>query len=559
MIPVSHWSYLNAYFHIKSQSLIHISDIWKFLAGIGFFMLGLQQMDMALSRLAGRPFKTFLRRTTSTFFRSVTGGALITALLQSSSVVALITLGFVEAGLIPFRNALGVIMGSNLGSTMISWIVATVGFRLDIESIAIPGIAVGTIGMFFSGSRKNIYNSFRFLFSISVLFLGLAFMKETAERLFANFDITAYQHYPLIVFLLIGFIITSLVQTSSATMAIALTALHSHVLTLPAAAAVVIGSETGTALKTLIAGINGSGEKKSAAFGNFYFNIVTTLLSFIFIRQLLHFITGTLGITDPLISLASFQTLINFLTILLFIPFINRFSEWLEKRFSKADGGSSYVRADLDQYATITPAVIRDEVDMMLRRTLDFHDLALDTGHTDREGLVMNFRNFAKRSGATREAYDKLKRSEGELLEICLQFNDHELSLPDQQVIDSSMDAMRQIIHSAKSVKDIHHNMDVLRESAKDQLHDHFHRIGREWTDFRERLLSAHDPQALAQLLKQAYLDHERNNEMIRDEIRENKLEDIEASTMMNIEREILSSKKSLISAWEKLNFEPSS
>ena len=547
---------MNAYFHIKPRSLIHISDIWKFLAGIGFFMLGLQQMDMALSKLAGRSFKTFLRRTTSTFFRSVTGGALITALLQSSSVVALITLGFVEAGLIPFRNALGVIMGSNLGSTMISWIVATAGFRLDIESIAIPGLAISTIGMFFSRSRKNIYNSFRFLFALSVLFLGLAFMKETAERLFTHFDITAYQHYPLIVFVIIGFIITSLVQTSSATMAIALTALHSHVLTLPAAAAVVIGSETGTALKTLVAGLNGSSEKKSAAFGNFYFNIVTTLLSFIFIRQLLDLITGTLGIADPLISLASFQTIINLLTIILFTPFINRFSAWLEKRFSRSDGGTSYVRADLDQYATITPAVIRDEVDMMLHRTLDFHDLALDTGHTDREGLVMNFRNFARRSGMTREAYDKLKRSEGELLEICLQFNDNELGVEDQRMLDSSMDAMRQIVHSAKSVKDIHHNMDVLRESAKDQLHDQFHRIGREWLGFRDSLLNTKDRGSLSALLKKAFRDHDMNNESIRNGIREGKLEDIEASTLMNMEREILSSKKSLIAAWEKLNYE---
>jgi phosphate:Na+ symporter len=547
---------VNAYFHIKPRSLIHISDIWKFLAGIGFFMLGLQQMDMALSKLAGRSFKTFLRRTTSTFFRSVTGGALITALLQSSSVVALITLGFVEAGLIPFRNALGVIMGSNLGSTMISWIVATAGFRLDIESIAIPGLAISTIGMFFSRSRKNIYNSFRFLFALSVLFLGLAFMKETAERLFTHFDITAYQHYPLIVFVIIGFIITSLVQTSSATMAIALTALHTHVLTLPAAAAVVIGSETGTALKTLVAGLNGSSEKKSAAFGNFYFNIVTTLLSFIFIRQLLDLITGTFGIADPLISLASFQTIINLLTIILFTPFINRFSAWLEKRFSRSDGGTSYVRADLDQYATITPAVIRDEVDMMLHRTLDFHDLALDTGHTDREGLVMNFRNFAKRSGATREAYDKLKRSEGELLEICLQFNDNELGVEDQRMLDSSMDAMRQIVHSAKSVKDIHHNMDVLRESAKDQLHDQFHRIGREWLGFRDSLLNTKDRGSLSALLKKAFRDHDMNNESIRNGIREGKLEDIEASTLMNMEREILSSKKSLIAAWEKLNYE---
>jgi hypothetical protein len=126
----------------------------------------------------------------------------------------------------------------------------------------------------------------------------------------------------------------------------------------------------------------------------------------------------------------------------------------------------------------------------------------------------------------------------------------------DQRMLDSSMDAMRQIIHSAKSVKDIHHNMDVLRESAKDQLHDQFHRIGQEWMGFRDSLLSTKDRGSLSALLKKAFRDHDMNNESIRNGIREGKLEDIEASTLMNMEREILSSKKSLIAAWEKLNYE---
>jgi phosphate:Na+ symporter len=535
--------------------LIEFKDLWQFLAGIGFFLFGLQQMDQALSKLAGRSFKTFLRKSTSTFAKSLTGGAVITALLQSSSVVALITLGFVEAGMIPFKNALGVIMGSNLGSTMVGWIVATVGFRLDIESLAIPGLAISTIGMFFARQRKNIYNSFRFLFSLSLLFMGLAYMKETSERLFNTFDITVYQNYPLVVFVVIGFIITSLIQTSSATMAIALTALYTEAIHLPAAAAVVIGSEVGTSLKTLIAGMNGSSEKKRAAYGNFYFNIITTVFAFIFIRQLLFFITDTLGLKDPLISLAMFQTLINLITIIIFLPFINRFSAWLEKKFDKDSEDYSYVRADLDKYSTLTASIIREEVLMLLQRDLDFHDLALDINQKDEQGLFHNIRSFARRSGTTHDVYDKLKTSEGELLEIYLQLNESELTHEEQSMLNNSMDALRQIIHSAKSVKDIHHNINELRESAKDQLYGHFHRIGEDWKVFRQQLQNNQNKEGLNQMLTSAHHDMNANNELIRNEIRENRLEDIEASTMMNIEREILSSKKSLIGAWEKLMY----
>jgi phosphate:Na+ symporter len=468
-------------------------------------------------------------------------------------VVALITLGFVEAGMIPFKNALGVIMGSNIGSTIVGWIVATIGFKMDIETLAMPGLAISTIAMFFARSRKKIYNTLRVIFSISLLFFGLGLMKQTSEQLFKQFDITIYQHYPLIIFLVIGFIITSLIQTSSATMAIALTALNTNAITLPAAAAVIIGSEVGTSIKTLIAGFKGSSEKKRASYGNFYFNLVTTVLAFVFLHQLLAFIIDILHIHDPLIALVFFQTLINLLTLIMFLPFINRFSSWLEKRFTNSSREVSYVRKDLDQFTELTPALLKEEVQMLLQKNFEFHELVLDTERKESEGLINSLRNFARRSGTTREEYDKLKTSEGELLEFFTGLNETELSQEEQDELNNSMEALRQVIHSAKSVKDIHHNITELRESANDQLHGHFHRIGEAWKAFRSKLQRTQTLQELNNLLDEAFSDLETNNEKIRNEIRDRKLEDIQASTMMNIEREILSSKKSLISAWKKL------
>lgn len=515
-------------------------------------------MDLALSKLAGRSFKTFLRKSTSSFPRSLVGGTAITALLQSSSVVALITLGFVEAGMIPFKNALGVIMGSNLGSTVVGWIVATVGFKLDIESLALPGVAISTIGMFFSIGRKNVYNSFRFLFSLAMLFLGLAFMKETAERLFTAFDITVYQQYPLFIFLVIGFIITSLIQTSSATMAIALTALYTSSITLPAAAALVIGSEVGTSLKTWISGLSGSPEKKRAGYGNLYFNIFTTVFAFIGLHPLLAFIRNQLGIKDPLISLVMFQTLINLLTIIAFLPFINRFTRWLERRFKGSSEGNSFVRTDLFSSSSVTPNMIRDEVTYLLHKNLEFHELALDISHhAHDEGLLHNFRTFTRRSGQTQAMYEKLKTSEGQLLEACLQWNENALGEADQQVLDRSIAALRQIIHSAKSVKDIHHNMDELRESASDILHEHFHRIGENWHRFKVRLLGVKDEEGLRWLREEAHRELNLGMELVHEEIRMDRIKELEASSLLNVEREILSSKKSLLHAWEELMQQP--
>lgn len=530
--------------------MFETADIWKFFAGIGLFLLGLQQMDIALTRLAGRSFKTFLHKNTSSFSRALLGGTLVTALLQSSSVVSLITLGFVEAGMIPFKNALGVIMGSNLGSTVVGWIVATVGFKMDIESMALPALAISTIGMSFSLSRSKLYNFFRFLFALALLFLGLAFMKETAESLFRNFDITVYEQYPLFVFVLIGLVITSIIQTSSATMAIALTALYTSSITLPGAAALIIGSEVGTSLKTWIAGLKGSPEKKRAGYGNLYFNIATTILAFLALHPLLQFINNVLGIKDPLISLVMFQTLINLLTILLFIPFINRYTRWLEAKFDSHSASQSFVRTDLST-ASLTPPLIHDEVVHIFHKNIAFHELALDIhDQTEPEGLLNHMKSFMRRSGQTQAMYEKLKASEGQLLEASLQWKNNPRSPEEVTMVDDSIDALRQTIHAAKSIKDIHHNMDELRESANDVLHEYFHQIGTNWKGFKRELLLVESTTDLEKLREQALNHSNLVMEQIHEDIRQDRIKEIEASSLLNVNREILSSKKAILKAW---------
>jgi len=124
-------------------------DTWKFLAGLGLFLYGMTLLEKVLKKLSGRSFKLFLGKFTQRLPYAITGGALITALLQSSSVVSLLVLALVEAGTITFRNALGIILGSNVGSTLTSWIVATIGFKIDIESYASLVVGIFAIGMFF--------------------------------------------------------------------------------------------------------------------------------------------------------------------------------------------------------------------------------------------------------------------------------------------------------------------------------------------------------------------------------------------------------------------------
>lgn len=235
-------------------------------------------MEQATKKIVGRSFKLFLRNHTNNLLKAILGGTVITGLIQSSSVVILMLMSFVEAGILSFRNALGVLIGSNLGTTVDSWFYATIGFKFNLQSYSLPIIALVSIIMFFTQRRKQLYNSLYFIFSIGILLLGFGFMKEGAEQLVLKFNLTAYADYNLFFILFAGFILTVLIQSSSATIAIALTALHAQALSFPAAACVIIGSEAGTTIKFLISSLQGSPDKRMLAWGDFLFNVFTVII-----------------------------------------------------------------------------------------------------------------------------------------------------------------------------------------------------------------------------------------------------------------------------------------
>ena len=129
-------------------------DIWRLAAGLGLFLFGMHQLEESLKLLAGRSFKKFLREHTEHPVKGVLAGAVSTAALQSSSVVSLIVLAFVGTGVVSLASAIAIVFGSNLGTTATGWIVATVGFKLDIEALALPLVAIGGLGVVWT-SRRN--------------------------------------------------------------------------------------------------------------------------------------------------------------------------------------------------------------------------------------------------------------------------------------------------------------------------------------------------------------------------------------------------------------------
>jgi phosphate:Na+ symporter len=532
-------------------------EVWKFLAGLGLFLYGMNLMEHVLKKVSGRSFKLFLRKYTQSLFKSIIGGTLITGLLQSSSVVSLLVLAFVGAGIITYRNALGVILGSNLGTTLTSWIVATVGFKLNIENFSLPVIAFTAIVMFFVHRRKKIYNILRIFFAIGILFLGFGFMKTGAESLVDTFDLGALMQYNTLVFVMAGFILTTIIQSSSASVAIALTALNANAISLPAAAAFVIGSELGTTIKIVLAASNGSPDKKRVAWGNFIFNITTTLAAYLTLPWLLYFIQEIILIRDPLIALVFFQSTINLLTIILFLPLINPLAKWLEGRFkNEVQHETTFISPNFPIVGELVADALYKETELLIQKTAEYHNHVLIVS-TQQEGFLQSLTHT---SGISDNLYENLKKIEGEILHYYSTLQPEDLDHEQHDRVNQYIAAVRHTIHAAKSIKDIQHNLKTLSNSGNDVLHEHYINLQKSWSEFDtsfDHLFTITDSKILFEELtlamKVAFNVQSSHNAEIVAALKARKLLEIDTSTLMNVEREVLSGKKSLLRALSHL------
>lgn len=454
-----------------------VLQVLKLCAGIGLFLFAMYLLEDALKNLSGRKFKQFLQRVTRHSLGAVGGGALVTGVLQSSSMVSFMVLAFVGAGVFTMKNALAVILGANLGTTLDSWMVATLGFKTNIEVIAYPAVFVAGLLIILAGKRKYIAYLARFLFGFGLLFIGLSFMKTAMESQVKSFDFTAYAHMPLVVFLGIGFVITLLVQSSSVTMALTLTALHAGALDFQSAAVIVLGSETGTTIKTLLSAIGGTAAKKRVVLGNLLFNIVLTVLAFIFLRPILSLITGGLHITDPLIGLVTFSTFVNLASIMLFLPLLNPFVRFLELFFRETDAGAAAFigNADVNEPETALE-LFKMETAWFLHNSMLFNlgllQLPADSMAEQPAHKELNERKkFMQKT--TGEQYDFLKQQQGEMQLFYLALRPS-LTGEAYGALTRLAAAARNGMHSAKQMNDIQTNITNLRHSSKNIKYELF-------------------------------------------------------------------------------------
>ena len=345
-------------------------DVLTLIGSIGLFLYGLKLMSEGLQKIAGDSLRKVLAAMNSNRFTGMLVGILVTALVQSSSATTVMIVSFANAGMISLAQSMSVIMGANVGTTVTAWIIAVFGFKFNIAFLVFPLIALA-LPFFNSGSsRKNAWGEF--IIGFSLLFLGLDELKHIVPLL-SEFpalldnlrDISAMGYPSILLFLLIGMILTMVVQASSAAFAIALLMCVNGWITFEMGCALVLGSNIGTCMPPLLAALSANTMAKRAALGHLLFNVLGMIWALAIYYYFCNFITSiciSIGFGDPhepslsALGLAMFHTVFNLISLCIMLQLVKLFVNVISRIIPDKDGHDESFRLQYINSGFMTPS-----------------------------------------------------------------------------------------------------------------------------------------------------------------------------------------------------------
>jgi len=535
-------------------------NLWKLLAGLGIFLFGIFLMEESIKELAGKAFRTLIRRYTETKISSILSGSLSTAILQSSSAVNLMVLAFVGAGIMSLHNALGVILGANIGTTFTAWIVAFFGFKISIESFALPLIAVGGLGMIVFANSARYLNISKLFIGFGLLFHGLDYMKTSVDQLTQFFDITMLAGYGLGIFLLAGIILTAVMQSSSATIALILSGIYSGLMGFEAGAAMVIGANMGTTVTVILGALGGIPIKKRVAVGHLVFNTVTGAIVFLLLPVLAWLIQSGLGWEDnTVLGIALFHTLFNLIGVMLFLPFISGFTDKLNTLFQEPDKIlTHFIQNTSPDVADAALVAFKKEILHQYiesrRYLIRLYNLSLSPDLT--QGEEPHLQSLF--SGSKNHIYGQLQELHGNIFEYYAMIDSKQLNEVDAQKLDQYLRASRNIMNATQNLKEVRSDLEEFEFSNNTFLNDQFpiykQRLEELFSDLDVIVeKNKGDAAAFSHVLKQVNANDMKCISESSQAIKNRKLKDLEATSMVMTNRMFTQSCRMFVFGIEEL------
>jgi phosphate:Na+ symporter len=532
-------------------------DYWMFIAGLGVFLFGMFHLEQGLKGIAGRSFKKLLQRFSNRTWKGIVTGSAVTAVLQSSSLVMLLVLAFLGSSVITFQNALGIVFGANIGTTFTAWIVATLGFKVSIAGLSLPFLALGTLSYLMLDTRPVLKSWGSFLIGFGLLFMGLDYMKTAIEVISSQVNLEDYAGLGLWVFLIIGTVITILIQSSSATIVIVLSAINAGLIGVEQAAALVIGANIGTTSTLILASFKGSADKKRLATANVIFNFVTGLVCFILLDQIVDLTTYVFGVHEPLMEVVLLNTTFNVLGIMIFYPFIPWFGRMMRKLFASSEpkGVSEFIKKVEPSVVDLALDAMEEEINHLYTRTRTFIEQGLlindhSRGSSPWTALFRKESNLLKR-------YEELKQLEDEITDYYTHIQTYNVTDEESDRGEKIMSRVRRMIYAGKDIRDVITDIEQLGTAEEDLPQNLLSDIQKFVEQQLSRLDEAVGNKSANEHLDMVVHESERYYRSTIDElytkIREKQHTDVPVSTITNTIKKVTKSMSDLAIALKKI------
>lgn len=322
-------------------------------------LFGMGMLEEGFKVFTKGPLQNILKKSTDKLYKSITAGAVVTALIQSSSLVSVITISFISAGLLSLSGGLGLMFGANIGSTATAWLVAGFGLKIDISALAMPMIIFGLIFTF--QKKESLKGTGNVLAGLGFFFLGIYFMKAGFDVFSTQINLTEYAvsgFKGVLIYTGIGVVLTVVLQSSAASLVLVLTALAAGQIEYENALALAIGANIGTTITAVLGALNSNIAGKRLAAAHLIFNVLTGVVALALIYPLAKLVNNIADFvhikqTDYTLKLALFHTIFNVLGVIIMVPFIKKLEIFLLKLFKEN------INKDVDKPKYLNEAILK--------------------------------------------------------------------------------------------------------------------------------------------------------------------------------------------------------
>ena len=528
-------------------------------AGVAILLFGMVMLEEGFRVFTKGPLQNILKKATDKLYKSITAGALVTALIQSSSLVSVITISFISAGLISLAGGIGLIFGANIGTTATAWLVAGFGLKIKISALAMPMLIFGLVFSF--QKKESLKGIGNVLAGLGFFFLGIYYMKEGFDVFKQYIDLTEYAMTGMagvLVYCGLGIVITTVLQSSSATLALILTALSAGQIEYENALALAIGANIGTTITAVLGSISSNIAGKRLAGAHFIFNVTTGLITLIFIfplANLVNLLSDAFGIseTDYTLKLALFHSIFNVLGVLIMLPFIKKLEVFLikvlkEKNIKKDIDEPKYLFDSVLEFPGSTITALLNESKYLYKNAIFeiiAHGLNIHRHDIKSDSKI---KKIVKRSRQDMQTdveqlyYSKVKTIYGEIIRFATTAQSKFKLNPNQsKTITEIKIANRKMVEILKDVRELNKNVTKALNSDNTHVSKEYDKLRKKVTKvlrviylFRTEDESEKYAQKLIELKEEAQENMRQSNTSIDELIRKNLINSEMASSLFN-------------------------